>query len=149
MASSIWGLAKTNPQPVADSAVDFPTRTRFHIALNVRQVEPMIPFYRVLFGAPPHTVREGYAKFDLREPPLNFSLNEVPKNARGNGCFGVEVKDSQLIEDMVARLQDAGLAWAHTSNSAAHSPELQIRDPEGNAWRIYTIRRAVAAGSTQ
>jgi catechol-2,3-dioxygenase len=139
MTSSIWGLAKTNPQPVADSAVEFPTKTRFHIALNVKKVEPMIPFYEVLFGVAPHTVREGYCKFDLREPPLNFSLNEVPKNAKGNGHFGIEVKDTQVIDRMVARLQTSTYVWAHTT---AQQPSLQVIDPEGNVWRIFGAKPA-------
>ncbi len=137
MTSSIWGLAKTNPQPVADSAVDFPTKTRFHIALNVKKVDPMIPFYQVLFGVQPHTVREGYAKFDLREPPLNFSLNEVPKNAKGNGQFGIEVKNPQVIADIAKRLQASTYAWSQPSTA-----ELQVKDLEGNTWRIYAARTA-------
>lgn len=139
MTSSIWGLAKANPAPSADSAVEFPTKTRFHIALNVKKVEPMIPFYEDLFGVTPHTVREGYAKFDLREPPLNFSLNEVPKNAKGNGRFGIEVKDTQVIDRMVARLQTSSYVWAHTT---VQQPHLQVIDPEGNVWRIYGAKAA-------
>lgn len=139
MTSSIWGLAKTNPLPTADSAVEFPTKTRFHIALNVRKVGPMIPFYEVLFGVAAHTLREGYAKFDLREPPLNFSLNEVPRNARGNGRFGIEVKDMQVIDRMVARLQASSYVWAHAT---AQQPHLQVVDPEGNVWRIYGAKAA-------
>jgi catechol-2,3-dioxygenase len=145
--SSIWGLAKTNPQPAADSAVDFPTKTRFHIALNVRKVEPLIAFYQVLFGVQPHTVREGYCKFDLREPPLNFSLNEVPKNAKGNGRFGIEVKSAQVIDEMIQRLAAAQLPWAHTTSSRPGSPELQVKDPEGNTWRVYAARQQ-APGAT-
>jgi catechol-2,3-dioxygenase len=145
MTSSIWGLAKTNPQPVADSAVEFPTKTRFHIALNVKKVEPLIPFYEVLFGVAPHTVREGYCKFDLREPPLNFSLNEVPKNAKGNGHFGIEVKDTQAIDRMVARLQTSTYLWAHTT---AQQPSLQVIDPEGNVWRIFGTKPAAPEGPT-
>jgi catechol-2,3-dioxygenase len=146
--SSIWGLAKTNPQPAADSAVDFPTKTRFHIALNVKQVEPLIPFYQVLFGVQPHTVREGYCKFDLREPPLNFSLNAVPKNAKGNGRFGIEVKSVAVIDAMSKRLTAAQLAWSNTTTSSKPgSLELQVKDPEGNTWRVYAAKEQVAAAT--
>lgn len=145
MTSSIWGLAKTNPQPVADSAVDFPTKTRFHIALNVKKVEPLIPFYEVLFGVAPHTVRDGYAKFDLREPPLNFSLNEVPKNAKGNGNFGIEVKDQAVIERIAQRLQASVYSAALAPSTQAS--ELQVKDPEGNTWRIYGAKATQGPGS--
>ncbi len=147
MTSSIWGLAKTNPAPAADSAVDFPTKTRFHIALNVKKVDAILPFYKVLFGVEPHTVREGYAKFDLREPPLNFSLNEVPKNARGNGSFGIEAKSGQVLADVAKRLQAASLAWDNTVATSGQGMEVRVVDPEGNAWRFYSENAAPAAGS--
>lgn len=132
---SIWGLAKTNPAPVADSAVDFPTKTRFHIALNVKNVAAIMPFYQKLFGVDPHTVREGYAKFDLREPPLNFSLNEVPKNAKGNGSFGIEVRSQDLLTGMLQRLSDASQLSGNVLSS--DSEAVHVRDPEGNTWRVY------------
>ena len=140
MSTSIWGLAKTNPPPVADGVVEFPTKTRFHIALNVKQVSPMLAFYQVLFGVQPHTLREGYAKFDLREPPMNFSLNEVPKNAKGNGNFGIEVKDRKVLDAIGTRLQAAQLPWTHTGSGNNQVPELQVKDPEGNTWRIFCAR---------
>ena len=132
---SIWGLAKTNPAPVADSAVDFPTKTRFHVALNVKNVVALTPFYTKLFGVEPHTVREGYTKFDLREPPLNFSLNEVPKNARGNGSFGIEVRSKEILLGMVQRLNEASHLSGNILSSDADA--ISVRDPEGNTWRIY------------
>lgn len=146
MTSSIWGLAKTNPAPAADSAVEFPTKTRFHIALNVKKVDAILPFYKVLFGVEPHTVREGYAKFDLREPPLNFSLNEVPKNARGNGSFGIEAKSGQVLADVARRLQAASIAWDNVA-SPAQGMEVRVTDPEGNTWRFYSDDAPPAAGS--
>ncbi len=137
MTTSIWGLAKAHPAPTIDSAVDFPTRTRFHIALNVTKVVALLPFYRSLFGTAPHTLRDGYAKFDLDEPPLNFSLNEVPKNARGNGHFGIEVKSATLLDDIAERLQSLDGAGRQTRSSTLQGEVLQVRDPEGNSWRIY------------
>ena len=36
-----------------------------------------IEFYGKLFGIEPCKVRTGYAKFDVENPPLNFTLNEA------------------------------------------------------------------------
>ena len=49
-----------------------------HVAINVRNVERSIEFYRKMFGIEPSKVRTGYAKFDVQNPPLNFTLNQVP-----------------------------------------------------------------------
>ena len=45
-----------------------------HLALNVSDVTESIEFYRKLFGIEPSKVRTGYAKFDVQNPPLNFTL---------------------------------------------------------------------------
>ena len=57
-----------------------------HLAINVRKVTESVDFYRALFGVEPVTVRCGYAKFDLQNPPLNFTLNEVPVAGNGAGA---------------------------------------------------------------
>jgi catechol-2,3-dioxygenase len=40
-----------------------------HLALNVRDVEKSIEFYRKLLGIEPSKVRAGYAKFDVQNRP--------------------------------------------------------------------------------
>lgn len=138
---SIWQFAEEERR--MDSAVDFPTKTRFHIALNVKRVEYLAPFYRALFGQEPHTVRAGYVKFDLREPPLNLSLNEVPHNAKGNGRFGIEAKAEAVLHQMSRRLELAGFKTTEgesTSNGAGL--HLVVVDPEGNEWEFFTSKIA-------
>src|SRR2546423_15190865 len=49
---------------------------RPHLALTVSSVERSAPFYEALFGTAPSKVKPGYAKFDVAEPALNFTLNE-------------------------------------------------------------------------
>ena len=54
-----------------------------HLALNVRNVEESMEFYRKMLGIEPSKVRTGYAKFDVLNPPLNLTLNENPFGERG------------------------------------------------------------------
>ena len=54
-----------------------------HLALNVKDVEVSIEFYRKLLGIEPSKVRTGYAKFDVQNPPLNLTLNQHAFNERG------------------------------------------------------------------
>ncbi len=57
---------------------------RPHLALTVSNVERSVPFYEALFGTGPSKVKPGYAKFEVTEPALNFTLNEGDRN----GNFG-------------------------------------------------------------
>ena len=41
-----------------------------HVALNVKDVETSIEFYKKMLGIEPSKVRTGYAKFDIISPPL-------------------------------------------------------------------------------
>ena len=54
-----------------------------HLAINVHNLTASVDFYRKLFGVEPSKVRTGYAKFDVTNPLLNFSLNEQPFNEAG------------------------------------------------------------------
>ena len=54
-----------------------------HVAIHVKDVRLSIEFYGKLFGIEPCKVRTGYAKFDVTNPPLNFTLNEATEAGQG------------------------------------------------------------------
>src|SRR5688572_20242559 len=95
------------------SAVEFPTATRLHIAIAVRDVAAALPFYRTLFGQEPSKLRADYAKFEVLDPPVNFSLNASEVGAgHGNGPqhFGIQVKSSDTVGAWKSRVEAAGFA---------------------------------------
>src|SRR5271168_1875300 len=82
-----------------------------HLAINVRDVETSIAFYRKLFGIEPAKVRSGYAKFDVQNPPLNFTLNEVQfKDAGALSHMGIQVTSTADVLSTRQRWVDRGLA---------------------------------------
>src|SRR5436305_5649635 len=69
-----------------------------HLAVNVKNVEQSIEFYRKLFGIEPSKVRTGYAKFDVQNPPLNFTLNENAFSGRGAlSHMGIQVRSTEDV----------------------------------------------------
>jgi catechol 2,3-dioxygenase-like lactoylglutathione lyase family enzyme len=62
------------------NVVEEPT-VKFHLSLNVTDLDRAIDFYQVLFGAPPAKRHDDYAKFEVDDPPVVFSL--VPRAAGG------------------------------------------------------------------
>ena len=81
-----------------------------HLALNVRNVEQSIEFYKKMLGIEPSKVRTGYAKFDVQNPPLNLTLNQHNFSERGAlSHLGIQVASTADVLAMRERWVEAGL----------------------------------------
>ncbi len=114
-----------------------------HLALNVRSVEQSIQFYRKLFDIEPSKVRTGYAKFDVHNPPLNFTLNEGPVNSRGAlSHLGIQVRSTEDVLATRQKWNDAGLLTREelqTNCCYAMQDKAWVRDPDGNEWEVFVV----------
>jgi len=118
---------------------------RPHLALTVSDVERAIPFYSALFGAAPAKVRPGYAKFEVAEPALNFTLNE---GERGEtlGAFnhaGIQVASTEDVLAARHRLEEQGLltlAEMDTACCYARQDKIWVRDPDGTPWEVFVVK---------
>ena len=114
---------------------------RPHLALTVTDVERAIPFYEALFGTAPEKVRDGYAKFSVAEPALNFTLNRGER--RTLGAFnhgGIQVASADDVLAAKERLVQAGLAAfdeMDTTCCYARQDKIWVRDPDGTPWEVF------------
>jgi catechol 2,3-dioxygenase-like lactoylglutathione lyase family enzyme len=115
-----------------------------HLALTVSDVERSIPFYSALFGAEPVKRRDGYAKFEVADPALNFTLNA---GERGDalGAFnhaGIQVASTDDVLAARLRLQRAGLATfdeMDTTCCYARQDKIWVHDPDGTPWEVFAV----------
>ena len=94
----------------------------------------------MLFNANPTKVKEGYAKFELLEPALNFTLNEFPENVRSQGHFGVQVKNTAIVQGAYERLLAHGFRIITEDDAEccyAVQTKVWVADPEGNRWEVF------------
>jgi len=114
-----------------------------HLAINVREVEQSIEFYKKMFGIEPSKVRTGYAKFDVANPPLNFTLNEVPFNERGAlSHLGIQVASTGDVTAMRGRWEASGLVprdELQTTCCYALQDKAWVNDPDGNEWEVFVV----------
>jgi catechol 2,3-dioxygenase-like lactoylglutathione lyase family enzyme len=114
-----------------------------HLALNVSNVSSSIEFYRKLFGVEPSKVRAGYAKFDVHNPPLNFTLNEGTVLNRGAlSHLGIQVRSTEDVLATRQRWNDAGLLTRdemQTNCCYATQDKTWVRDPDGNEWEVFVV----------
>jgi catechol 2,3-dioxygenase-like lactoylglutathione lyase family enzyme len=114
-----------------------------HLAINVQNVERSIVFYRKMFGIEPCKVRTGYAKFDVQNPPLNFTLNEAQVEKRGAlSHLGIQVRSTEDVLAIRQRWQVAGLLTRdemQTNCCYAVQDKTWVRDPDGNEWEVFVV----------
>ena len=119
--------------------------SKVHVALNVSDLKRSVEFYRALFGVEPVKWKPGYAKFDVKEPALNLTLNyEGP--VKGSGALnhlGIEVGSTAEVVAAKERLTAAGLATFDEMNvdcCFALQDKIWITDPDTNRWEVFTVK---------
>jgi len=114
-----------------------------HLAINVKQVAESIDFYRRLFGIEPCKVRDRYAKFDVQNPPLNFTLNQNVVGSQGTlSHLGIQVRSSEDVLKMRQRWNEAGLVTRdemQTNCCYAIQDKTWVQDPDGNEWEVFVV----------
>jgi len=114
-----------------------------HLALNVHNVERSIEFYRQMLGIDPSKVRTGYAKFDMQNPPLNLTLNEVAFSERGAlSHLGIQVASTDDVLAMREQWAHSGLVTRdemQTDCCYATQDKTWVRYPDGNEWEVFVV----------
>ncbi len=121
-----------------------------HIALTASNLENSIKFYQALFGVAPIKYKSDYAKFDIANPPLNFTLN-LAENVQPGGNLdhlGIQVETSQEVAAAIERFKIAGLSIFEENNRDccyALQDKVWVTDPDGNHWEVFVVKVADTA----
>jgi hypothetical protein len=88
-------------------------------------------------------VRTGYAKFDVENPPLNFTLNQAPFGERGAlSHLGIQVGSTDDVLTVRGKWQEAGLIprdEMKTDCCYAVQDKAWVSDPDGNQWEVFVV----------
>lgn len=119
------------------------TTLKAHLALNVHNVERSIEFYRQMLGIEPSKVRTGYAKFDVQNPRLNLTLNEVAFAGKGAlSHLGIQVASTDDVLAVRQKWAESGLITRdemQTNCCYATQDKTWVRDPDGNEWEVFVV----------
>ncbi|TMV43306.1 glyoxalase/bleomycin resistance/dioxygenase family protein [Paenibacillus mesophilus] len=91
---------------------------RMHVAVNCSDLQKSLDFYNAFFDAEPTKVKENYAKFELDNPALHFSLNVRPFEKNGVlNHLGFQVNNTEEVMAMGEQLRQTGLLLIDEMNT--------------------------------
>ncbi|MCW8808726.1 MAG: VOC family protein [Rhodanobacter sp.] len=127
---------------------------RFHVHVNVDQLDRSIGFYTTLFGVEPSVVKSDYAKWMLDDPRLNFAISQRGRPS-GLDHLGIQAEDDVELSAIGQRLREAdalALAEQETTCCYARSDKFWAEDPQGVRWesfRTHGVATSYTAASTE
>lgn len=117
---------------------------RPHISINVTNLEKTVEFYRKAFGVEPQKRSATYAKFDLKQPALNFAMHEAVEGRKPSQVnhLGIEVESVEEVRQWQQRIESQGIATLTeegTDCCFAKQDKFWFQDPDGNSWEVFFV----------
>jgi catechol 2,3-dioxygenase-like lactoylglutathione lyase family enzyme len=116
---------------------------RIHIGLNVKDLDASVQFYSELFGAEPNMVKGDYAKWQLEDPRVNFSLTSRCGTEHGIH-FGIQVESEDELSETAGRLRQAGRHVIDEPGTVCcyhRSKKAWVADPQNLLWETFLTLR--------
>jgi catechol 2,3-dioxygenase-like lactoylglutathione lyase family enzyme len=113
--------------------------SRFHVHLNVADLDTSIRFYTQLFAAGPTVLKPDYAKWMLEDPRVNFAISNTGR-APGIDHLGLQVESGEELSALGVRLDAAGGTVVPEDAAVccyARSDKLWTEDPQGTRWETF------------
>ena len=123
------------------------SRNTFHISMYVKDIPTAVEQYKKMLGVEPAKVKADYAKFELADPPVIFSLtlggepgtvSHVGIRYPGTGEVATEKVRVQNLD--ISMLEQQGATCCY-----AKADKFWVRDTEGMPWEFYTLLEDVEA----
>ena len=119
----------------------------FHVAVYVDSIPAAVEQYRKILGLEPAKVRHDYAKFELQDPPVIFSLN-VGGEPGTLSHLGIRYPGTGDVASEMVRVKQAEvplLQQQGTTCCYAKADKFWVRDSDGIPWEMYALLEDVEA----
>lgn len=123
------------------------SQNTFHVSMYVKDIPTAVEHYKKIFGLEPAKVKADYAKFEIANPPVIFSLTLGGEPGKVSH-LGIRYPGTgEVATDMVrVKNQDVSmLEQKGTTCCYAKADKFWVRDTEGMPWEFYTLLEDVEA----
>ncbi len=119
------------------------TATRFHLSLNVSNIDRIASFLQLVLGVAPAKQRTDYAKFELDSPPLVLSLEQNPPQESGSlNHLGFRFFNLAELQNAQQRIESAGIPVKREEGVEccyAKQTKFWVHDPDHRLWEFYVL----------
>ncbi len=116
---------------------------KLHISLAVKDFETSLHFYTNLFNQQPSVQRDGYAKWDVEAPAVNFAI-ERSDEREGIDHLGIQADTQDELKQLAGRLRDSGrpfLDVAQVDCCHASMDKAWIKGMADEKWEVFLTHR--------
>jgi catechol 2,3-dioxygenase-like lactoylglutathione lyase family enzyme len=113
----------------------------FHVAVYVRSIPEAVEQYRKLLGIEPAKVKHDYAKFEIADPPVVFSLN-VGGEPGTLSHLGIRYAGTGDVASEMVRVKHAEVPLFQQEGTTccyAKADKFWVKDADGIPWEMYTL----------
>ena len=113
----------------------------FHVAVYVRSIPEAVEQYRKMLGIEPAKVHHDYAKFEIADPPVIFSLN-VGGTPGTLSHLGIRYPGTGDVASEMVRTKNAEVPLFQQQGTTccyAKADKFWVRDADGMPWEMYTL----------
>jgi catechol 2,3-dioxygenase-like lactoylglutathione lyase family enzyme len=113
----------------------------FHVSVYVGSIPEAVEQYRKILGVEPAKVRHDYAKFELTDPPVIFSLN-IGGEPGTLSHLGIRYPEGGSVASELVRAKNSNLATLQQDGTTccyAKADKFWVKDADGIPWEMYTL----------
>src|SRR5215831_14663135 len=113
----------------------------FHVAVYVQSIPEAVAQYRKILGIEPAKVRRDYAKFEIADPPVIFSLN-VGGEPGKLSHLGIRYPSTGHVASEMARTKHNDVPLFQQEGTTccyAKADKFWVQDADGIPWEMYTL----------
>ncbi len=112
---------------------------RAHICLIVKDIDANVTFYTSLFGEPPTVLKPDYAKWQLEDPKLNFSI-DTHGDTPGLDHLGIELESAEKVTAALEDYKQGGIdVFSETQIVCGYhrTDKGWVTDPQAVLWETF------------
>lgn len=119
----------------------------FHVSVYVRSIPEAVEHYRKLLGIEPAKVKHDYAKFEIEDPPVIFSLS-IGGEPGTLSHLGIRYPGTGDVASEMVRVKSTGVSLFQQQGTTccyAKADKFWVRGDDGIPWEMYTLLEDVEA----